>query len=351
MSAAARSYAEGRREIGEIEFLLRRRHSRRDVECHGRDALATLRRAMDWLEDLPEFEEAHQVPTSPGEYVRRTLGWELHREGREYKQRCPVALAHVRVGMSVAYVARERHCLVCGKTRHGRPHIRGRLYTGQLCVSVVTQADLLEVSLVSRPVHLDARIEAMSVPHETLRADLGPTSCFTSEALAKPSRRTSYRCLPRNRWQGAARRTRLHPRVGNMRRATMSRSNGSMSTDPPTPRSTQSTVSSPPKVSDAELTTETGLSRTASQPAKGITQLAEGACWRGVDAGAGGGRSDGFPPRGRDELIWPALRRPDLAHLRPTAGCAGALRRRAGPPPPRRGLVLHGEHSCSSSMS
>lgn len=165
--------AEGRREIGEIEFLLLRRQPRRVVEVRARAALATLRRAMDWLEDSPEFDDAHRVLDLAGEYVRRTFGCALHWNGREYHQRCPVALAHVRVGMSIAYVARERHCSICGQDPDGCPHIRGRIYEGQLCVNVVTRADLLEVSLVSRPVDLDARIESMSVPSGTLRAELG----------------------------------------------------------------------------------------------------------------------------------------------------------------------------------
>lgn len=169
-----RFLAAGRREIGEIEFLLLRRRPRRTVEQRARSALATLRRAVDWLEDSPGFAEAHRVLDLAGEYVRRTFGCELHWDGSAYHQRCPVALAHVRVGMSVAYVARERHCSICGENPDDCPHIRGRVYAGQLCVSVVTQADLLEVSLVSRPVDLDARIDSMSVPNATLNAELGP---------------------------------------------------------------------------------------------------------------------------------------------------------------------------------
>jgi hypothetical protein len=179
-----RFLAAGRHEIGEIEFLLLRREPRPSVEQRARGALATLRRAMDWLEDSPGFDEAHRVLDLAGEYVRRTFGCELHWDGSAYHQRCPVALAHVRVGMSVAYVARERHCSICRSDPDGCPHIRGRVYDGQLCVSVVTRADLIEVSLVSRPVDLDARIESMSVPNDTLRAELGaafkpgvPISC------------------------------------------------------------------------------------------------------------------------------------------------------------------------------
>ena len=143
--------AEGRREIGEIELLLIRQQSLRAAEQRARAALATLRRAMDWLEESPDFEEAHRLLDLAGVYVRRTFGCELHWNGSEYQQRCPVALAHVRVGMSVAYVARERQCSICGQDPDGCPHIRGRVYDGELCFSVVTRADLLEVSLVSRP--------------------------------------------------------------------------------------------------------------------------------------------------------------------------------------------------------
>jgi hypothetical protein len=164
--------ARGRAEIAEIEFLLLRGLARTAVDQRARTALATLRRAMDWLEDSPDFDEAHLVLDLAGAYVRRTFGCELPYDG-EYQQRCPVALAHVRVGMSVAYVARERQCSICGQDPDACPHIRGRLYDGRVCHSVVTRADLLEVSLVSRPVDLDARIEAFSVPRQTLRVELG----------------------------------------------------------------------------------------------------------------------------------------------------------------------------------
>jgi hypothetical protein len=169
-----RFLAQGRREVGEVEFMLLRRDPRQAAEQLARAALATLRRAMDWLEDTPEFEEAHRALDQAGAYVRRTFGCELPWDGNEYQQRCPVALAHVRVGMSIAYVVRERHCSICGQDPDGCPHIRGRIYDGHVCHSVVTRADLLEVSLVSRPVDLDARIESMSVPRDTLRAGLGP---------------------------------------------------------------------------------------------------------------------------------------------------------------------------------
>jgi hypothetical protein len=39
---------------------------------------------------------------------------------------------------------------------------------------LVTRADLLEISLVSRPVDRDARIDAISVPTGTLRVAIGP---------------------------------------------------------------------------------------------------------------------------------------------------------------------------------
>ena len=166
--------ADGRRAIGEIELLLLREHPRRDAERRARAALLTLRRAMDWLEDTPQFDEAHRVLDLAGAYVRRTFGCELDWDGSEYHQRCPAALAHLRAGMSVAYVARERHCSICGQDPDCCAHIRGRVYDGELCVSIVTRADLLEVSLVSRPVDPDARIESMSVAKETLRSELGP---------------------------------------------------------------------------------------------------------------------------------------------------------------------------------
>jgi hypothetical protein len=89
--------AEGRREIGEIAFLLLRRQPRRTVEDRARAALVTLRRAMDWLEDSPEFEEAHRVLDLAGEYVHGTFGCELHWNGAEYLRSAARILSAARI--------------------------------------------------------------------------------------------------------------------------------------------------------------------------------------------------------------------------------------------------------------
>lgn len=143
------------------------------AESKARAALATLRSAMDWLEDTERFEEAHRELDRASRWVRRRFGCELHWTGQRYEQRCPVALAHTRVGMSIGYVVREAECSVCGADPDLCPHVTGRVYGGRPCFRVIKRADLLEVSLVPRPEHPDARITAVSVPLADLREQLG----------------------------------------------------------------------------------------------------------------------------------------------------------------------------------
>jgi len=164
--------AEGRNAIRRARGLVSGDYAA--AECEARGALASLGSAMDWLEDTQYFEEAHQELDSAGRFVRQTFGCMLHQEGTRYEQRCPVALAHVRVGFSVGLVIREAECSICGRDPDGCPHITGRMYNGKQCFRVIKRWDLLDVSLVDRPAQPDARIMAMSVPTEELQDALGP---------------------------------------------------------------------------------------------------------------------------------------------------------------------------------
>lgn len=140
-----------------------------------RGALATLRSAMNWLEDTEHFEVAHDVLDKAGNLARRAVpqGCVLSYRDGGYFMECPVALAHNRVGMSVGFVARAVECSICGRDPDECPHITGRVYEGERCVRRITEADVLEVSFVARPEQPDARIMSMSVGMNDLRQSLG----------------------------------------------------------------------------------------------------------------------------------------------------------------------------------
>jgi len=159
--------------IASAERLLQR-GDRGEAEGVARGALELFRSAMNWLEDTDEFERAHKLTDLAGAYVRRTFGCWLHQEGASYSQRCPVALAHNRAGMSVACVVEKSECSICGEDPNDCTHIAGREYNESHCYRLITQADILEISLVRRPRQPDARITSLSVGVEELQEELGP---------------------------------------------------------------------------------------------------------------------------------------------------------------------------------
>jgi hypothetical protein len=157
-----------------------------------RDALATLRSAMNWLEDTNYFETAHEALDRAGSLARAAFphGCVLPYRDSSYYMECPVALAHNRVGMSIGFVAQAVECSICGRDPDECPHITGRLYDGERCVREITQGDLLDVSLVARPEQPDARIMRMSVDMSDLRESLGeefvPGSPVTCDRCLSP---------------------------------------------------------------------------------------------------------------------------------------------------------------------
>jgi hypothetical protein len=140
-----------------------------------RAALDTLRSAMNWLEDTEHFDAAHDALDKAGSLARMEFpdGCALPYRDGSYFMECPVALAHNRVGMSIGFVARAIECSICGCDPDECPHITGRMYDGERCIRVITELDLLEVSLVGRPQQPDARIMSMSVDMSDLRESLG----------------------------------------------------------------------------------------------------------------------------------------------------------------------------------
>ncbi len=152
-----------------------------------RDGLRILRSAMDWLEDTPRFELAHMLLDDGGRLARERFahGCQFPYENGSYHQRCPVALAHNRVGLSAAFTIVDSECSICKSHPEDCDHITGFTYDGQACYRIVKEiGEMLDVSIVGRPNIPDARIQSVSLSNSDFRLQLGkqftpgmPISC------------------------------------------------------------------------------------------------------------------------------------------------------------------------------
>jgi hypothetical protein len=178
--------------------------ARNEGEGIARRALSMFRSAMNYLEDLPPFHEAHEALDEAGLWVRTTFGCSLSQQGTSYSQTCPVALAHVRVGLSPGLEVGFIRCSICWADAESCPHITRESYSDIPCrkspdgtCNLCRRTDcphevgvslgparcfhlveeivaVREVSFVGRPSQPDARIEIMNMSHQELREALGP---------------------------------------------------------------------------------------------------------------------------------------------------------------------------------
>ena len=109
-----------------------------------------------------------------GRFIRQNFGCRLAFQGGTYRQDCPVALAHNRIGMSIGAIVNKASCSICRRDPHDCSHITGRIYDGNRCVRIIEEAELLEVSLVDRPSMPDARIMSITILDSELKEQLGP---------------------------------------------------------------------------------------------------------------------------------------------------------------------------------
>lgn len=169
------------------------------AEQHARNALSMYARSLDWAEDTPGEDEAHRRMDAAGKWVRQTFGCRVERNGTTYKETCPVALAHNRLGFSIGGSA-QRICSLCGQDLSECEHLTGTAYMvpggpnplgwcrvclKQQCehspdelyrvsvVSMIEELDVDEVSLVTKPRQPEARLLAVSVPIQDLQAEFG----------------------------------------------------------------------------------------------------------------------------------------------------------------------------------
>ena len=155
--------------VSDVEILLLRGRTA-EAEDAARRSLHLFASSLNWLEDTSEFERAHELMDTAGRYVRLTFGCQFHWQGEYYEQRCPVALAHKRIGFSPELIVRQYVCSICSCDPVACPHISGRVYGGVICTYRPRGFEPLGgVALVNRPAQPDARIQAMPMTVPELR--------------------------------------------------------------------------------------------------------------------------------------------------------------------------------------
>ncbi|SCG34170.1 hypothetical protein GA0070613_0007 [Micromonospora inositola] len=175
LAEGKRILSEGRRKFESVERLIPLTGPTDQLHKELREALRALRSAMNWLEGTPRFEIAHLILDDAGRLARKYFprGCRFPYEDGMYHQRCPVALAHNRVGLSPAFAISEIECSVCKLDPDDCDHIAGFEYDGQVCHHLIKKAELLEISIVGRPNMPDARIESLSIGNDEFRARIG----------------------------------------------------------------------------------------------------------------------------------------------------------------------------------
>jgi hypothetical protein len=133
------------------------------------------RSALDRLDDEPEFEDAHRLLDEVGAFVRseRSELCVLESDGDDFQQTCPVALGHVRLGLSVEARIEESRCSICHEDPWFCPHIPGKEYDGVRAAREIVKADFLGVAVVSRPDMPDARFMSHPVSRMEVESALG----------------------------------------------------------------------------------------------------------------------------------------------------------------------------------
>lgn len=168
---------DGARRLSEVKLLLAA-YLAEPASVSDEDLLVLRREAraaIDRLDDDPLFDEAHETLDEVGHYIRQTRPHLclLSEDGTDFKQECPVALGHIRLGFSVGIEIEESRCSICGIDPWQCPHIPGEVYDGQPVGRVITKAKPFEVSLVARPDFPDARITSRPVSRASVEAAFG----------------------------------------------------------------------------------------------------------------------------------------------------------------------------------
>ncbi|MFH8716686.1 hypothetical protein [Streptomyces zaomyceticus] len=169
------------------------------------ESLMSAARAFWWAEGSLLEEKQHQLMHQIGRWKRRNLGCSLAYDGANYTQRCPVAIAHKKMGFSIGFTA-TRFCSICREDLSSDrcSHFRDRVYwvtggvnergpcrvcCGDSCghrsdtlyraqvISVVDESSemkLHEVSIVRKPAQPEARLSEIPIDIDDLANVLGP---------------------------------------------------------------------------------------------------------------------------------------------------------------------------------
>ncbi len=174
------------------------------AEAKVQEALDASARAFWWAEDSSLEDRQHQLLHKIGRWKRRSLGCSIFFNGKTYAQRCPVAIAHKKMGFSMGFTA-TRICSICRSDLASDecPHFRDRSYwvrggadadgpcrvcTQDVCkhradtlyrVSVVgiisAQSNMVlhEISIVRKPAQPEARLTEIPIDTGELARHLG----------------------------------------------------------------------------------------------------------------------------------------------------------------------------------
>jgi hypothetical protein len=99
----------------------------RAAEHEARQAITDAVKAFWWAEDSELEAEQHRLMHEIGEWTRERFGCWLHSEDGRYTVRCPIVLAHKRLGFSVGYIA-KLVCSICAGDVSECPHMPDRAY-------------------------------------------------------------------------------------------------------------------------------------------------------------------------------------------------------------------------------
>ena len=168
---------DGRRLLVNVEADLSRFGRR--ISAASDEQLMELRRraraAIDRLDDEPELERAHQALDRAGKLVRenRPRLCLFTPDGDDFQQTCPVALGHIRLGMSIGAEIEESECSICGRDSWDCAHVPGRVYGEEVATRIITKAKILHVAVVQRPDFPDARFMSEPVSRDRVESVLG----------------------------------------------------------------------------------------------------------------------------------------------------------------------------------
>lgn len=170
------------------------------AEAAARQAITAAVEAFWWAEDSELEDAQHELMHRIGRWRRKRFGCSLSFDGERYTQRCRIAIAHKRFGLSPGYTA-ILLCSICGQDVSECPHLPNRYYwirggtgpSGRCAVCyrdrcrhradrlyktsltrIVTDIEFREVSLVPRPAGVTTRLLELPVSMGALREAFGP---------------------------------------------------------------------------------------------------------------------------------------------------------------------------------